>query len=463
MIQQMLNKNLLQDLTEALQREVTWPVADRRSLAATPMDDFNAGQQADLAQALKVAQRELANSAPASSDERRGEAELSIQDAKAYMARSPEVSNLQSAAEAYFLGKRSEVIKQSSPNDRRGGATSLGGLELSILPEYLADRRVFGAFEQTDLRWIGSLLSEGLGKFRGRRPFVPRPVRKEPIPLPNENLRLVVVGDWGSGIPRAQKIGALMRRELDAPGYNGWQRHVIHLGDVYYSGWKYEYQDRFLKFWPVKPEEKDTIGSFNLNGNHDMYSGGWDYFDFALADERFAAWQGTSSLFSLANSRWQLFGLDTSYSDAALAGDQPIWLAQAALPGRKSMLLSHHQFCSSFETASVGVIEAMTPVLAKLDVAAWLWGHEHRCMTFRDVTGIRYPACLGHGGVPVYQTHDSNGPLPAPGLWEYRDYVDGGLELWAKFGFVTLDFYGDKIEVRYINEDGVVHRSDTIS
>jgi hypothetical protein len=55
-----------------------------------------------------------------------------------------------------------------------------------------------------------------------------------------------------------------------------------------------------------------------------------------------------------------------------------------------------------------------------------------------------------------------DGPTPPPGEWEYRDYVDGGLELWAKFGFVVLDFNYDKIGVRYINEDGGEDRKETI-
>jgi len=456
-IQQILNRNLLFDLANSIDNETT---VFRRSSASTPMDSFAPNDRDELRNAIVVAKQELSvSSSPAN---RRGSNDLSLQDANAYMARSPEVSNLQSAAEFYYQTKKPQLIKANTSNGRRGGAGTLAGSELSIFPEYLSNRRLFGKFEQTDVRWIGSLLAEGIRKFRGRRPFVARPIRETAIPLPDENLRIVVVGDWGSGIPRAQKIGTLMRRELDSAEAAGWQKHVIHLGDVYYSGWEYEYRDRFLKYWPVKLEEKDSIGSFNLNGNHDMYSGGWAYFDFALADPRFAAWQGMSSLFTLANNKWQLFGLDTSHTDAALAGDQPTWLQEAALPGRKAILMSHHQFSSSFETPATAVVEAIKPVLSKLEVAAWLWGHEHRCMTFQDVPGIRYPACIGHGGVPVYQTHDIGGPLPSPGAWEYRDYVDGGLELWAKFGFATLDFYGDTIKIRYINEDGDIHRTETI-
>jgi hypothetical protein len=231
---------------------------------------------------------------------------------------------------------------------------------------------------------------------------------------------------------------------------------------VYYSGWKHEYRDRLLKDWPVLNSEKDKIGSFNLNGNHDMYSGGHNYYEYALNDDRFKARQSKSSLFQLANNKWQIFGLDTAWKDATIEDNQSSWVLSAAKRDKKTILLSHHQYCSSYERAPAGVVDASGDMLRKLDVAAWLWGHEHRCMTFKGVPGIRFSMCLGHAGVPVYQTHGTTDPIPAPGTWEYRDYIDGGLELWAKFGFVTLDFHAGTIAVRYLNEDGGEDRKDTI-
>ena len=146
-----------------------------------------------------------------------------------------------------------------------------------------------------------------------------------------------------------------------------------------------------------------------------MYSGGWAYYDYALADERFAAWQGKSSLFHLANNYWQIFGLDTSHDDAGLKGDQAAWVCGSARAGLKTLLLSHHQYCSAYEDPAKDVIEKIIPALHNLDVASWLWGHEHRCMTFKDVARIRFPRCIGHGGVPVYQLHGADDATPAPG------------------------------------------------
>ena len=126
------------------------------------------------------------------------------------------------------------------------------------------------------------------------------------------------------------------------------------------------------------------------------------------------------------------------------------------------MILSHHQYCSAYEDPAKDLIDKINPVLNTLDVAAWLWGHEHRCMTFKDVERIRFPRCIGHGGVPVYQTHGVDDRTPPPGEWEFRDYLDGGLEHWAKFGFAVLDFKGQKIDVRYINENGGEDNRETI-
>jgi hypothetical protein len=381
-----------------------------------------------------------------------------LADRNTYIPRSPELSNLQSAIELYFLEKRSETVETPPPDGRRGGAPA----QLTIWQEYLEGRRLLGPFEQTDVGWINSWFAKGIRQFRGKHEFVGRPVRKEPIVLPDENLRIVVFGDWGSGIPRAVKVGELVERELHDPNVKGWKKHVIHLGDVYYSGWEYEYRNRFLDHWPVKLEEKDTIGSFTLNGNHDMYSGGWAYYDYALADPRFAAWQGKSSLFQLANNYWQIFGLDTSHDDAGLKGDQADWVRGAARKGLKTMLLSHHQYCSAYEKAPQTVIDKIQPVLTELDVAAWLWGHEHRCVTYRDVPRVRFPRCIGHGGVPVYQTHDLNSRIPSPGEWEYRDSIDAGIERWAKFGYAVLDFQREKIAVRYMDEAGGQDRHEEL-
>lgn len=454
MIQQVLNKQLLVDLLEDMDEVANVDAnTTRRATTGTGMDEMSPAEKEELAADVAATRTDRELGPPATPGRRGGPAEVSLADRNTFIPRSAALSNLQSAIEEYFQTQRPDVVEGPQADQRRGGAATVAGSQLTIWPDYLEGRRLFGRFEQTDVRWINSLFAKGMRKFRGKHPFIARPARKEPITFPDDKVRMIVFGDWGSGIPRAHEVSKRIRQELKDGVQQGLQQHVIHLGDVYYSGWESEYRDRFLNDWPVSDDQKDSIGSYTLNGNHDMYSGGHAYYEYALADKRFAPWQGKSSLFYLKNSYWQLFGLDTSHDDAGLKGDQADWVRGAAQKGLKTMLLSHHQYSSSYEEVSQTVVDKIQPVLKELDVAAWLWGHEHRCMTYKGVPGIRFPRCLGHGGVPVYQTHDKGGPTPSPGDWEYREFLDGGVELWAKFGYVVLDFHRDKIDVRYMNED----------
>jgi hypothetical protein len=473
MIQQVLNRRLLEDFLAGMQSEAAATLRSprRRAVGKTPFDDFSESAIRKLLAEIQQAKRDL--TVPARTDaQKRGASRapktLSVSDRKAYIPQSPVLSNLQSAIEEYFRTQRPQTIEGQYLPGRRGPVPLQGGERISLWKDYPTGRRIFGRFEETDIRWVSAKLAEAMRYFRGKHPFVPLPARKDPIKL-HPNARIIVVGDWGSGIPRAQRISELMRHELDDGIKQRKRQHVIHLGDVYYAGWKFEYVERFLKYWPVKLDEKDEIGSFTLNGNHDMYSGGHHYFGVALEDPRFKNWQGPSSLFLLSNDDWQLFGIDTAHENAGLEGNQANWIngtaAKHPQKGKvKVMLLSHHQYCSSYEKPSFTLITKIQRVLTngELNLRAWLWGHEHRCLTYKGVPALPFASCIGHGGVPVYQIHSQKAKIPKPGDFEYRDVLfggAGGVEPWAKFGFAVLDFNRDQIAVRYIGEDGnCVHR-----
>ena len=88
---------------------------------------------------------------------------------------------------------------------------------------------------------------------------------------------------------------------------------MVHLGDVYYVGEPGEYSERVLAsgMWPVEAAEKEKIGSWSLNGNHDMYVGGHGYFDKLLREGRFLRWHRDtsgepSSFFVIEDAGWQI-------------------------------------------------------------------------------------------------------------------------------------------------------------
>lgn len=253
-----------------------------------------------------------------------------------------------------------------------------------------------------------------------------------------------------------------MRAELDRGIADGREQHVIHLGDVYYTGAEKEYKKRFLPYWPVHAGE--DIGSYTLVGNHDMFRGGHAYYDTCLKDPRFSRQQG-KSVFALRSPSWQFLGLDTGYEDAALYGEQPAWIQQQRQAGgeRRTALLTHHQYFSSYESAGEKLRNTIGPLIGEKPIDAWFWAHEHRCLVYPAREGINFSTCVGHSGIPEYLIAAEGKPYP-PGLkYEYRLKHGDGLEPWNTFGFVVLELDGRAMKVRYINEHGTPHHTEEIA
>lgn len=390
-------------------------------------------------------------------DARRGQAPPLLDD-MVFLSHDPVVSVFQSALEEYFEEKATGVVESEPPPDdarRADGFVAVTDRRIAGLDPLAraADgRRLFDKFGQTDPRWVASAFARGVQLLRGRRSFNPRPA--DPLRISND-ARLILVGDWATGIHRAIEVGKQMRLVVDQGKRTGIEQHVIHLGDVYYSGQKREYEKNFLPHWPVYEGEGSAgLASWCLNGNHDMDSGGHGYFGCLLAEPRFAR-QQQSSFFSLHNDHWDILGLDTAYEDEGLCDPQAAWMQEVlGRSQRRSMLLSHHQLFSAYEHPCEPLQKKVSGFLARHPVDAWFWGHEHRCVFYSDHHGVRNARLIGNGGVPVYMTHSEDSPHKPPSFYEYREYIQGFLEKWAILGFAVVDLRGPKAEVRYIDEFG---------
>ncbi len=391
-----------------------------------------------------------------------------------YIPRDPIASLFQSALEEYLHRHHPEEIRvaQSSRGRRRAGdsprAVLLGEEVPAIAPPATTrptKRRKFEVRRPlflSDPLWVSAKVAEGIRLFTKKHPFNEKPTG--PIELHDE-ARLLLFSDWATGIKRAQRVGLRMEEELGRGARDRREQHVVHLGDVYYSGWGWECEKRFFPYWPVGKSERD-IRSWALNGNHEMYSGGHGYFDHVLADERFAR-QERSSVFWMENRHWRVIGLDTAWDDHALHGDQAEWVANiaAAQPKKKTLLLSHHQLFSAYDKPSKGMAKLAKQLSRPLadGVDAWFWGHEHRCIMYSEHAGVRAARCIGHGGVPEYILRKETDPYKAPAVYEYRKQKPEHGEPWIAFGFAVLDFHEADIHVRYIDEDGNQHQKERIS
>ena len=264
-----------------------------------------------------------------------------------FFSRDPLINNLQSALDVYFREKEpNRLVTTGVHDDRRSGATPPAVTDESLKdwrPKKMpTGRRIFEKFSILDARWVSCKLAERWVNRHRPHKFVPPPNLGDSLHVPDQKLRLILVGDWATGLPRAQRVSSAMRSVIEIGKRDGLAQHVIHLGDTYYSGWPEESEMLFLPDWPVD-WERDTIGSWSLNGNHDMFSGGYGYYDVLLADSRFH-WQRGRSIFAMHNTDWQIVGLDSAYLDEDLK-DQGLWLQDFTSGSkRKFLFLSHHQF-----------------------------------------------------------------------------------------------------------------------
>jgi hypothetical protein len=333
----------------------------------------------------------------------------------------------------------------------------------------------FREFGPCDIRWIEPALLELATRLAGdKHPFPAGSAARVEL---GQNARVFVVGDWATGLPQARNVaGAIARQLADTPA--GLERHVIHLGDTYYSGLEEEYTHRFLPLWPVQRHMQ--VGSWSLNGNHDMYAGGRGYFRTLLGDARFAG-QGGRSYFCLGNESWQLIGLDSAYKDPDvpdLQEEQLPWLSALLEPADRpaTILLTHHQPFSAWEAIGSPLAASVCGAVGERQVAGWLWGHEHRCAVYAPEIEYRayhdaaaYTAIVGHGGVPNLLS----GPevpvldaLDASGVrWQNTESYTVGEDTWSYGGYAVIEIRGEQATIQYYDELGRARRAqngDTI-
>jgi hypothetical protein len=387
-------------------------------------------------------------------------------DGVPFLARSPLVAMIQSHAEQAL----SDAGVRDAGEPAGFWSRLVRGVErgLHISP---------GSFTPEDPDWYLVIARGVLERFAdGNAPFNSAPAEYGELA---DDARLVVVGDWGTGLPRARAVAALMQAKIAEALAGGRQVHVLHLGDVYYSGLEYEDRQRFLDLWPVTGEQAGAgVTSWSLNGNHDMYSGGFGYFGTLLADPRFRHQRSpdgqTTSYFRLRSPSWDFIGIDTAWdSDVASSGrvavlndPQGKYVADvAAQSQRKLVLFSHHQLVSVYDKPDVGstLPDKLAPVLSSDRITAWWWGHEHRAITYEAASGVRFPRCLGNGGVPIRPTPDPPAGSSPDITWHSARTVREGGQKWSRFGFATLDLQPDQIKVAYIDDDGHGPYTETIT
>jgi hypothetical protein len=297
-----------------------------------------------------------------------------------------------------------------------------------------------------------------------------------PLLAADGSIRIGLAGDWGTGTDVAQQISDNIKAadpEL-----------TIHLGDVYYVGEGDEVKQNCLGmdttnfkgvFW-----RNGSKGSFALNGNHEMYSGGNGYFgDFlpTLGIPTTEDKQQLRSYFCLETPKWRILAIDTGYNSDTITGDchlEPAlmdWLKNKIDPlnSRKpTVLLSHHQWFSGFADGNYDKPAEQVAPLFKNQEIVWLWGHEHRLAIYNKFKGTgdltAYGRCIGHGGMPIEMP---GVPIPiGNSIPQQVEYWDGETDVYpGRFhklgdtqvgtnGYAQMTIQDSTLTIEYLDADG---------
>src|SRR5271166_48294 len=184
----------------------------------------------------------------------------------------------------------------------------------SAYDEYMESRGITEIpFDPSDPGWATIAQEKLKAASRGKHPFIRHSsLTSFRYDLP-DNALVALFADWGTGEATAQRVMQQIARRRPT--------HAIHLGDVYYAGTPKEVKERFLDIIERNGPPKNSCRYFALPGNHDMYSGGYAYFDTILPH-----FGQQASYFNLRNQNWQLIGLDSGYQEYSLQDPQLDWL-----------------------------------------------------------------------------------------------------------------------------------------
>jgi hypothetical protein len=305
-----------------------------------------------------------------------------------------------------------------------------------------------------------------------RHSFDPYPVSGErghydlsPLLAADKSIRIALVGDWGTGTDEAQTVADNMM--LTNPEL------TIHLGDVYYVGQPEEVEENCLgqatPLYKGVSWRRGSKGSFALNGNHEMYSGGHGYFEVFLPTLGIPSSkdkQQLRSYFCLETPVWRILAIDTGYNSDTLFGNCRLdnnlidWLRtviDAVQDKKPTLLLSHHQWFSSFADGDYETPANQIAEFLKNQEIIWIWGHEHRLSIYNKYRGdngvTAYARCIGHGGMPV-ETGDPTDDT------HQVEYYDGDRKRWRTLedgtvvglnGYVEMVIQDSTLTLEYLD------------
>jgi len=316
-----------------------------------------------------------------------------------------------------------------------------------------------GKYQQLDPLWVGAFAEWAGHLILGKHKF--------PEGAPNvltmpDQVTIALAGGFGTGnfgtdpAPSKKIAGHIASLKPD---------YTIHLGDVYYAGTSGEEMKNFVNDWP-----RGSRGSFTMNSNHEMYSGGKPYFQEAVGGEVFQL-QAPYSFFALENANWIVVGLDSAYyadehslyMDGSLGSSAQVpFLQGLAKKGKKVIVLTHHNGLPEDGSVPAGGAaptklwaEVMSAFQGSPPPACWYWGHVHAGVVYKTQPNGLLCRCAGHGALP-WGLASELGNNPNVVWFEHTKAGDPADPVRVLNGFVLLKLDGSSFTETFYNENGGV-------
>lgn len=254
-------------------------------------------------------------------------------------------------------------------------------------------------------------------------------------------LRMIAVGDTGTGDWRQRRVARAMEREALARPVE----LVLVLGDLFYKDGVESVDDPQWedKFEEIYENALDDVTFRPVAGNHDHLGDSNALVAYSARSTRWAM-PALYYAFEHVVADWSVafFALDTTLlvtSSTELA-KQLEWLAGAlaASNARWKIVFGHHPVHTGGDGPIEVLLRELEPILLANGVDLYLAGHDHYLGLLEPEDGVR-------------QVISGAGAKPEDVRW-----TDDTRFAYADLGFAVLRATRDELEVRFLDDDGEV-------
>lgn len=260
----------------------------------------------------------------------------------------------------------------------------------------------------------------------------------------NKAIRVVAIGDFGTGSPAQLSLAKVMTKYGKEHPFD----FGLTLGDNFYPrGITSPSDSKWHDYWEV-PYGSMGIRFYASLGNHDYINPDGPAGEIVYGQTS-KTWAMPSTYYTYTAGPVQFFAIDTEeMSDTARYQRQVAWLDAelAKSKARWKVVYGHYQIYSATRGDEQNLIQRLLPVL-KGRVDLYLCGHDHNMQQLKTEEGVHF-FLSGGGGASLYD-------------FRIPDYTHTTYKAKTN-GFTVLEADDKQMTIRLIGPDGETLKTDQL-